>query len=141
MCRNLKPIFRNSVLHPALAHSMMEYCPKALHAMTCKWWKSPNGHVAKVPGNGDCKSRPLAMSSQVVVLYRHILLLHFTQTCVHVWLKKTSTARLLHFHFQNIGFELVFVIFENKVFSNHKNQNQNTTYKQISNYTMFSLVW
>ena len=53
--------------------------------MTCKWWYSPNGHVAKVPGKGDCKSRPLAMSFQVVVLYRHILLLHFTQTCVHVW--------------------------------------------------------
>ena len=32
------------------------------------------------------------------MLYRHILLLHFTQTCVHVWLKKTSTARILHFH-------------------------------------------
>ena len=27
-CRNLKPIFRNSVLDPAFAHSMMEYCPK-----------------------------------------------------------------------------------------------------------------
>ena len=27
-CRNLKPIYRNSVLDPALAHSMMEYCPK-----------------------------------------------------------------------------------------------------------------
>ena len=27
-CRNLKPINRNSVLDPALAHSMMEYCPK-----------------------------------------------------------------------------------------------------------------
>ena len=66
--------------------------------MTCKWWKSPNGHEAKVPGKGDCKSRPLALSFQVVVLYRHILLFHFTQTCVHVWLKKTSIARILHFH-------------------------------------------
>ena len=28
LCRNLKPIYRNSVLDPALAHSMMEYCPK-----------------------------------------------------------------------------------------------------------------
>ena len=27
-CRNLKPIYRNSVLDPAHAHSMMEYCPK-----------------------------------------------------------------------------------------------------------------
>ena len=26
-CRNLKPIYRNSVLDPALAHGMMEYCP------------------------------------------------------------------------------------------------------------------
>ena len=27
-CWNLNPIYRNSVLDPALAHSMMEYCPK-----------------------------------------------------------------------------------------------------------------
>ena len=56
------------MLDPALAHSMMEY--------------GPNGHVAKVPGKGDCKSRPLAMSFQAVVLYRHILLLHFTQVAI-----------------------------------------------------------
>ena len=66
--------------------------------MTCKRWQSPNGHVAKISSKGDCKSRPLAMSFQVVVLYRHILLLHFTQTCVHVWLKETSAVRILHFH-------------------------------------------
>ena len=28
VCRNLKPIYRNSELDPALAHSMMEYCPQ-----------------------------------------------------------------------------------------------------------------
>ena len=65
-CRNLKPIYRNSVLDPALAHSMMEYCPKLFMQLTCKWWYSPNGHVAKVPGKGD-KSRPLAVFFQVVL--------------------------------------------------------------------------
>ena len=53
----------------------------------------PNGHVANVPGKGDCEPRPLAMSFQVVVRYRHILLLHHTQTCFHDWLKKTYAAR------------------------------------------------
>ena len=53
------------MLDPALAHSMMGVLPKALDAMTCKWWYCPNGYVAKVPGKGDCKSRPLAMFFQV----------------------------------------------------------------------------
>ena len=42
-------------LAPASASSSTPV-PPALHAMTCKWWYSPNGHVAKVSGQSECKS-------------------------------------------------------------------------------------
>ena len=49
----------------AVINMIFGVLPKALHAKTCKWWYSPNGHVAKVPGKGDCQSRPLAIFFQV----------------------------------------------------------------------------
>ena len=41
--------------------------------MTRKWWYRPNGHVVKVPGEGDCKSRPLAMFFQVGLCGRSLV--------------------------------------------------------------------
>ena len=60
--------------------------------------------MAKVPGTGECKSRTLAMFFQVVVFCCHALLLHFIQTCVHVWLEnKELRTRLEAAHVKGGG--------------------------------------
>ena len=58
MCRNLKPKLERGCSDGVL--------PKALHAMTCKWWYSPNGHVAKVSGQSECKSHSLVSVGSVL---------------------------------------------------------------------------